>query len=69
MKKPAIYLLISFLLFISVPWFFTDPTPAQVLGLPIWGFYSLSITILFAIVTSVLISKYWEKLSEEEIDE
>ncbi|MBU1099482.1 MAG: hypothetical protein KKA84_03680 [Bacteroidetes bacterium] len=69
MTKSRIYIVISLLLFLSVPWFFTDPIPTEIYGLPSWGFYSLSVTILFAIVTAFLINRYWEKLSDEDIDE
>ncbi|MFC2084478.1 hypothetical protein ACFLS9_05430 [Bacteroidota bacterium] len=66
MTRRKIYGLIFFLLIISVPWFFTGFSKAQILGLPIWGFYSFVISILFAVVVVFVINKYWETLRKND---
>ena len=62
--KKRIYLLVSALLFLSIPWLFFEWSDINILGLPAWAVYSLLFMICFAIVVALLIERYWSDFSE-----
>ena len=59
MTKFRLCCISSLLLIASVPWFFTGFRSSNFFGFPSWAFYSLSITLLYAIVTAIFFERYW----------
>jgi len=52
-----------------VPWFFTDFDGKIILGLPAWALYSFSMTVLYAVIITILIGRYWSvSAGESESD-
>jgi len=49
----------ALLLILSVPWFFTEFRTSNLFGFPLWAFYSLCITLSYAIVTAIFFQRYW----------
>jgi len=42
----------------------------MIIGIPNWAFYSLLVTFLYAVITYVLIKKYWfTRDHKENLDE
>lgn len=62
--KRKLFLIEFGLLVLTVPWFFTSEKSELIFGFPIWAFYSLIVSIIFAFVTAFIIGKYWEELSK-----
>ena len=52
MTKLRVCLISAFLIIASIPWFFTEFMSGNILGFPTWAFYSICVTILYAIVTA-----------------
>ena len=66
MTKHRVCLISAILIIASVPWFFTEFMAGNILGFPIWAFYSLCVTILYAIVTACLFQRYWSLFADDE---
>ncbi len=66
MTKLRLCCISAFLLIASVPWFFTEFRPGNILGLPSWAFYSIFVTIVYAIVTAVFLERYWSLFADED---
>ena len=66
MTKLRLCCISAFLLIASVPWFFTEFRSGNILGLPSWAFYSICVTIVYAIVTAVLFERYWSLFADED---
>jgi hypothetical protein len=56
----------ALLLIASVPWFFTEFRTGNFFGFPLWAFYSLCITLLYAIVTAFFFQRYWTLFAGDE---
>ena len=70
MIHKKLYLLNFLLLFLTVPWFFYNDSTDMIIGIPNWAFYSLLVTFLYAVITYVLIKKYWfTRDHKENLDE
>jgi len=52
-----------------VPWFFFDTDSGSAFGMPIWAFYSLFLTFVYACFVYFLIKKYWEISAEDSYEE
>ena len=68
MTKLRVCLISAFLIVASVPWFFTEFISGNILGFPTWAFYSLCITILYAIVTACFFQRYWSLFADNDHD-
>jgi len=66
MTKHRVCLISAILIIASVPWFFTEFMAGDILGFPIWAFYSLCVTILYAIVTACFFQRYWSLFADDE---
>ncbi len=66
MTKLRVCLISAFLIVASVPWFFTEFISGNILGFPTWAFYSLCITILYAIVTVFFFQRYWSLFADND---
>ncbi len=64
MTKLRVCLISAILIIASVPWFFTEFMAGNILGFPIWAFYSLCVTILYAIVTAFFFQRYWSLFAD-----
>ena len=54
----------------TVPWFFYNDSMDSIIGFPKWASYYLFVTFLYAVITYVLIKKYWFTAdSKEDLDE
>jgi len=69
-NRPLIIIIMAVVLLANVPWFFHEAQMTHVWGFPPWAVYSFAMIILFAVVTSVFIGKYWDVMAgpEEEDD-
>ena len=65
-KRLVIFLISFTALVITVPWFFTDFNEEIVFGFPLWALYSLSMSVLYAIIIAVLIERYWNVSAGED---
>ena len=54
-----IYILCIVLLLFTVPWFFTNMNMHSILGFPDWALYSLIATLVYSIIISYFLKKYW----------
>lgn len=68
MTKLRLYAILAAILLATVPWFFTRSVTAHILGFPPWAFYSICMTIVYAIVVAFFVGRYWP-LSEDDNDE
>jgi len=69
MKIFHLYILSAISLFLTVPWFFFDTDSGSAFGMPIWAFYSLFLTFVYACFVYFLIKKYWEISAEDSYEE
>jgi len=69
MKKFRLYILSAISLFLTVPWFFFDTDSGSAFGMPIWAFYSLFLTFVYACFVYFLIKKYWGISAEDSYEE
>lgn len=69
MKKFILCCISALLLIASVPWFFTEFRSSNLLGFPTWAFYSLSITLLYAIITAIFFQRYWSLFANDGNDD
>ena len=68
MTRIKLYLLLTFCLVATVPWFFTESQAVQIFGFPLWAFYSFCTTLLYAVVIAWCLRCYWS-VSAEDNDE
>ncbi len=66
MTKFKLFCISTFLLIATVPWFFTEFRFDDVLGFPPWAFYSLCVTLVYAIVTAVILERYWSLFANDD---
>ncbi len=59
MSRIKLYLLNFMILLMTVPWFFNNKQFDSILGFPYWAFYSLFVTLLYAIIIFYFLGKYW----------
>ena len=52
-----------------MPWFFTDFSTKVILGFPAWAIYSLSTSVVYAIIIAFLLEKYWSVSASEDENE
>ena len=61
------YFILNFLLiFICVPWIFHDISNYEVINIPLWAFYTVVATLIYAIVIAILLHFYWNEISSIE---
>ena len=60
-----IYSIPVLILIASVPWFFTGTGGRAVMGFPPWAFYSLLISVLYAVVVAAFLKYYWAMSAED----
>lgn len=54
----------------ATPWFFVDEWNVSIVGFPPWAFYSLLMTVVFALVVAIFIDRFWEvSAADAERDE
>lgn len=68
MTKFRLYLISAILIIATVPWFFTEFRTSQIFGFPPWAFYSLCITVLYAVVIAFFLQRYWSLLANNGKD-
>ena len=66
MKRLLILVLPIIFLFLAVPWYFVEPSPGRLFGLPFWFIYAIAGSVSFAILMAVLIGRYWEVSARSE---
>jgi hypothetical protein len=66
MTKSRLCCISALILIASVPWFFTEFRAGNFFGFPLWAFYSLCITISYAIVTAIFFQRYWTLFAGDE---
>ena len=59
----------ALLLFLAVPWFFTESSQSQFLGLPLWAVSILLFSVLYALFVAFCLGRYWNELEEGAIDD
>ena len=69
MTRTRLYILILLFLLLTVPWFFSDISSIIVAGFPPWALYTLLATLLYAVVISYFLGKYWSLSAREEEEE
>ena len=69
MTRTKLYLLVLFLILITVPWFFSGNAFNIVIGFPFWVLYTLLSTLIYAVIISYLLEKYWSLSAREEQEE
>jgi hypothetical protein len=66
MTKLRLCCISAFLLIATVPWFFTEYSSGNILGFPSWAFYSICVTLVYAIVTAAFFERYWSLFTGDE---
>ncbi len=56
------------LLLATAPWFFLT-RERQILGFPCWAFYSMCMSMVYAIVISIIFFSYWNMLAGSKDEE
>lgn len=69
MNRLTLYILSIVSLLATVPWFFFETTETQLLGLPCWAFYSICMTMVYAMVIALIFYRYWTLLAGSEDEE
>ncbi|MFQ5963373.1 MAG: hypothetical protein ACE5KZ_03720 [Candidatus Scalinduaceae bacterium] len=69
MSRLTLYIISILTLVATVPWFFSEEMDVQVFGFPPWAFYSICMTVLYAVVISVIIYRYWHVLAGDDDEE
>ena len=59
MSRRKLNLLNFMILLMTVPWFFNNTKFESIMGFPYWAFYSLFLTLLYAIIIFYFLGKYW----------
>jgi len=66
MTKLRLCYISAFILIVTVPWFFKEYRSGDILGFPSWAFYSLCVTLVYAIVTAVFLERYWSLFDNDD---
>ena len=66
MTKLRLCCVSAFLLVVTVPWFFTEYRSSNILGFPSWAFYSICVTLVYAIVTAFFFERYWSLFANDD---
>ena len=65
MTRARLYILILLLILLTVPWFFSGISSNILIGFPPWALYALLATLIYAIIISYLLGKYWSLSASE----
>ena len=65
MKASRAAWIVVLLPLMTAPWVFSGGSIEAWLGLPIWAAYSLSATIVVALLIATVTSRWWEQLADE----
>ena len=66
MTKFRLCCISALLLILSVPWVFTEFRTSNLFGFPLWAFYSLCITLSYAIATAIFFQRYWNLFAGDD---
>ena len=69
LTRTRLYILILFFLLLTVPWFFSGNSSNIVEGFPPWALYTLMATLIYAVIISYFLGRYWSLSSREEEEE
>ena len=69
MTRTRLYILILLLILLTVPWFFSGIASIIVVGFPPWALYTLMATLIYAVITSYFLRKYWSLSAREGEEE
>ena len=69
MTRTRLYILILLLILLTVPWFFSGIASIIVVGFPPWALYTLMATLIYAVITSYFLGKYWSLSAREGEEE
>ncbi|MEM7384962.1 MAG: hypothetical protein AAF514_08450 [Verrucomicrobiota bacterium] len=61
MQRKRLYLFAGSLalLFLTVPWFFTEEEPSLILGYPVWAAWAIGSSLVYACAIAFFLGKYW----------
>lgn len=64
-SKGTLFLISLVALVFTVPWFFTNPESSEghvatILGFPVWAFYAVVSSFLYACLISWCLGRYWD---------
>lgn len=66
MTRFKLFFILLISLVVTIPWFFMDKRITHIIGFPPWAFYVFCVTIVYAIIISVFIGRYWSLSAEED---
>ena len=66
MKILVIFIIPVLILIASVPWLFTRPSDTEILGFPVWAFYSLVFSVIYAVVIAIFLKRFWSLSAQDE---
>ena len=69
MTRTRLYIIILLLILLTVPWFFFGIAQNIVVGFPPWALYTLLATLIYAVIISYFLGKYWSLSAREEQEE
>ena len=64
-----LFIMVSLLAVATVPWFSFGGSTIEDAGLPNWVLYSIFMTVVFPIVVSFAIGRYWSEMAEGPADD
>ena len=64
-----LFIMVSLLAVATIPWFSFGGSTNEDVGLPNWVLYSILMTVIFPIVVSFAIGRYWSEMAEGPDDE
>ena len=64
-----LFIMVSLLAVATVPWFSFGGSTNEDGGLPSWVLYSIFMTVVFPIVVSFAIGRYWSEMAEGPADD
>lgn len=63
--RALLYTTILFMILATVPWWFTEETEGRILGLPVWAAYTVMVSLVYAVVISWFVGKFWDEGEDE----
>ena len=66
--KSFLYSVLLSTLVLTVPWMFSQFSGTSFFGFPDWAFFSLLMSVVLALLTSLFLGRYWH-LSEDDDEE
>ena len=60
MSRNCVFFISIIVLILTVPWWFFEYSDTIILGLPDWAFYAVIMAILYSIVISYILGKFWK---------